>query len=261
MLLDVESNEDLDLIKNALNELLSREWRGVKKHEVSNEEIMNLFNKMKDLGIFQFIRETSLTNALIINELIGFNLLPGIISTTAMIGFDYPVSVGVNYVIEADKAKAIITPKGIANNAKLVEVSSPDPSVKVYKILDADWSSSNVDFNKILLMASAQIIGHGMACMKETIEYSKNRTTFGKPIGSYQAIKHKIVDDVIGLELVRSRYLYNPSNYLSIFNHAYKKALKAILDSIQIHGGIGFTTDLDLHLHLKRVILLQKIMS
>ncbi|MEM0122714.1 MAG: acyl-CoA dehydrogenase, partial [Saccharolobus sp.] len=52
--------------------------------------------------------------------------------------------------------------------------------------------------------------------------------------------------------------LYNPSNYLSIFNHAYKKALKAILDSIQIHGGIDFTTDLDLHLHLKRVILLQK---
>ena len=107
-------------------------------------------------------------------------------------------------------------------------------------------------------MVSAQIIGHGMACMKETIEYSKNRTTFGKLIGSYQAIKHRIVDDVIGLELVRSRYLYNPSNYLSIFNHAYKKALKAILDSIQIHGGIGFTTDLDLHLHLKRVILLQK---
>lgn len=263
LLLDVESNEDLELIKSSLNELLIREWSsfGAKKHEVSREKILDLFNKFKELGVFQFIRETSLTNALIINELLGENLLPGIIATTAMLGVESPATLGFNYVPEADKAEIILSPKGIAykDEVELIEVESPDPSIKMFKIINGNWKASDLDFNKAMLMASAQIIGHGIACMKEAIEYAKTRTTFGKPIGSYQAIKHRIVDDVISLELVRSRYLSNPKDVQSIFKHAYRKALKSILDSIQIHGGIGFTADLDLHLHLKRVIALEKI--
>lgn len=263
MLLDVESNEDLDLVKNSLKELLSREWTsyGAKKHEVDKEKIMELLDKFRELGIFQFIRETTSVDSLIINEIIGENLLPGIIATTAMLGLDYPATLGVNYVPEADKAEVIITPKGEAykNEVELKEIESPDPSVKIYKIINGNWRKSNVDFQKAILMASAQIVGHGIACMKETIDYSKNRIAFGKPIGSYQTIKHRIVDDTISLELVRSRYLTSLSEPENILKHAYKKAFKSILDSIQIHGGIGFTSDLDLHLHLKRIIMLEKI--
>ncbi|AAK41407.1 acyl-CoA dehydrogenase [Saccharolobus solfataricus] len=263
MLLDVETNEDLELIKNSFNEFLSREWNkyGSKKHEVSRDKIMEVFGKVKDLGIFQFIRETGLTNALLLNEIIGENLLPGIVAFSSMLGVDYLVSVGVNYVAEVDKAEAIVTPKGISNknDVDVEEIESPDPSVRVYKIIEGEWRKSDFDFNKVILLASAQIIGHATAVLKETVEYSKNRIAFGKPIGSYQAIKHRIVDDALRIELVRSRYLVNPTSPERIFKHAYKKAFKAILNSIQSHGGIGFTADLDLHLHLKRVILLGKL--
>ncbi|WP_338602107.1 acyl-CoA dehydrogenase family protein [Sulfolobus tengchongensis] len=263
MLLDVEHDEDLELIKNALNEFLSREWTqyGAKKHEVSRDKSINIFERIRDLGIFQFIKETSMKNALLINEIIGENFLPGIVAFNSMVGLDYPVSIGVNYVAEVDKAEVIITPRGISNKNEInvEEIESPDPSIRMYKIIDGKWRESNVDFNKVKLLASAQIIGHATAVLKETIEYSKNRITFGKPIGSYQAIKHRLVDDAIGLELVRSRYLVNPSDSTRILKYAYRKAFKTILDSIQTHGGIGFTADLDLHLHLKRVIALEKL--
>jgi hypothetical protein len=263
LILDVETNEDLELVKNSFGEFLIREWSkyGAKKHEVSRDKIMETFSKVKDLGIFQFIKETSLTNALLINEIIGENLLPGIIAFSSMLGVDYPVSVGVNYVAEVDKAEVIVTPKGISNknDVSVEEIESPDPSVRAYKINEGKWRQSDVDFNKVILLASAQIIGHATAVLKETVEYSKNRIAFGKPIGSYQAIKHRIVDDALGIELVRSRYLANPTDPIRIFKHAYKKAFKTILNSIQSHGGIGFTADLDLHLHLKRVVLLEKL--
>ncbi|QXJ29459.1 hypothetical protein J5U23_02328 [Saccharolobus shibatae B12] len=263
MLLDVETNEDLELVRNSLNEFLSREWNkyGAKKHEVSRDKILEIFNKVRDLGIFQFIKETSLTNALLINEIIGENFLPGIVAFSSMLGVDYPISVGINYVAEVDKAEVIVTPKGISdkNNVSVEEIESPDPSVRVYKVIDGKWRQSDVDFDKVILLASAQVIGHATAVLKETVEYSKNRVAFGKPIGSYQAIKHRIVDDALGIELVRSRYLVNPTSPVRIFKHAYTRAFKAILNSIQSHGGIGFTADLDLHLHLKRVVLLEKL--
>jgi len=264
LLLEVETNEDLELVKSSLSQLLSREWNiyGSKKHEVPKDKVRDLFNKFKDLGIFQFVKE-DFTNALIINEIIGENLLPGIIASTAMVGEDDPITVGIKYVPEAEMANFVLTPNGIAgkDKVKLERIESPDPSINMYKVISGEWSKSEMDFDRVMLMASAQIVGHGIACMREIIEYSRNRIAFGKPIGSYQAIKHRIVDDVISLELVRSRYLTirSPSNARSILEHAFRKSFKAILDSIQMHGGIGFTADLDLHLHLKRIIALEKI--
>ncbi|AAY80428.1 acyl-CoA dehydrogenase family protein [Sulfolobus acidocaldarius] len=263
MLLDVESNEEFSLIRNSLGEFLDREWKtlGAKKDKVSDNKVKEIFEKIKDLGIFQLIKENRVYG-LLINEILGENLLPGIVSTTAMLGLDYPVTIGVNYVPEADKAEMIITPRGIAkrDEVELKEVESPDPTLRIYKVNGGNWKKLELDFNRAVIMASAQIIGHGLATMKQIVEYAKNRVAFGKPIGSYQAIKHRVVDDVIGLELVRSRYILgNIENPYNLLNHAYRKAFRAALDSIQFHGGIGFTSDLDLHLHLKRIIALQKI--
>ncbi|BFH73103.1 acyl-CoA dehydrogenase family protein [Sulfurisphaera javensis] len=264
MLLNVEENEDVNLIINSFKELLDREWNilGNKKHEATKEKVQDLFYKIKDLGIFQFLKENSNIYSFLINEVIGQNLLPGIIATTAISRRDSPTTIGVKYVPEIDKAEFVITPYGIAkvSDVEYIEVKSPDPSVKMYKIISGKWEKKE-DFNLILLNASSQVIGHGIYCLTKAIEYAKNRVAFGKPIGSYEAIKHKIVDDAIGLELARSRYLANVGEPESVFEYSFKKSFKAILDSIQVHGGIGFTTDLDLHLHLKRIIMIQKILS
>ena len=264
MLLDVEQNEDLTLVLDSVKELLNREWEkyGNKKHEVEKDKIFDLFYKLKDIGLFDFLKSTSEENVLIINEALAQYFLPGIIATTIIALSDVPTTIGINYVPELDKAELVITPKGVskASDIEAIEVKSPDPSVRLYKIVSGKWEKIN-EFDRFLINASAQIVGHGIYCLNKSIEYSKNRITFGKPIGSYQAIKHKIVDDAIGLELARSRYLMNRNDSEKILEYSFNKSFRAILDSIQIHGGIGFTTDMDLHLHLKRVVMLEKILT
>ncbi|ARM74695.1 acyl-CoA dehydrogenase family protein [Acidianus manzaensis] len=253
MLLDLESkDEDLQLVLSSFSEAIAR-FKG--RDEIS------LFNELKNIGVFDFIKNTSTVNSLLIQEFIGESLLPSIVSTSALLGSDVPATLGVKYFPDADKAEIIVTPEGMISRdkVKLIEVESPDPSVKMFKLSDVSLSSSEYNFDNAKFFASAQIIGHGIACMKSAINYSNSRIAFGKPIGSYEAIKHKIVDDTIGLELVRSRYLTGERS--NVFDHAFRKAFRAILDSIQIHGGMGFTADLDLHLHLKRILLLDKALS
>ena len=264
MLLDLEQNEDLTLVLDSVKELLNREWEkyGNRKHEVEKEKIMDLFYKLKDIGLFDFLKSASKENVLVISEVLAQYFLPGIVSTT-MIGLsDVPTTIGINYVPELDKAELVITPKGVskASDIEATEVKSPDPSVKLYKIISGKWEKIN-EFDHVYTNASAQIIGHGIHCLNESVEYAKNRVTFGKPIGSYQAIKHKIVNDAIGLELARSRYLVNKNGTAKILEYSFNKSFRAILDSIQIHGGIGFTMDMDLHIHLKRIIMLKKILT
>ena len=264
MLLNVEQNEDLTLILDSVKELLNREWEkyGSKKHEVEKDKIMDLFYKLKDLGLFDFLKSTSEENILMTNETLAQYFPPGIVATTMIALSDVPTTVGITYVPELDKAELVITPSGVAkaSDIEAVEVKSPDPSVRLYKIISGKWEKTN-KFSSVYINAAAQIIGHGIRCLNESVEYSKTRITFGKPIGSYQAIKHKIVDDAIGLELARSRYLINKDSTPEILEYSFNKSFRAILDSIQIHGGIGYTSDVDLHLHLKRIIMLKKILT
>ena len=280
MILNIEIREELELIINSLKELLDREWAifGSKKHNVDSSKISELFNKIKELGIYQYLNQANPVDAYLINEILGQYLVPSIVAFTSMaskailgeegkeiIEKGYAISVGSNVVPDIDKADIVLTPHGIAFTKEISasEVKSPDPSVRLFNITEANWKKADIDFNSIKLIASSQMIGYAMACLNKTIDYAKNRIAFGKPIGSYQAVKHKIVDDAVNLELARSLYLSQRTNLTPdrVFNHAFKVSLKAIFDSIQLHGGIGFTTDLDLHLHLKRLLLLYKILQ
>lgn len=261
MILDVEANEDSQLVLDSLRELLEREWNSHNKLKVGEDKIRDLFYKIKDLGIFDFLANTSNENRLLLNEFLAQYFPPWIITSTAITMNNTPTTFGVDYFPDIDKAELIVSNKGFAkvDEVEFTEVKSPDPTVRLYRIISGKWHGK-VDFSGIVMNTSAQIIGHGIYCLNSSIEYSKNRIVFGKPIGSYEAIKHRLVDDAIGLELARSRYLSGEKDP-NIITYSFNKSFRAILDSIQIHGGIGFTADMNLHLHLKRVILLQKILS
>lgn len=104
--------------------------------------------------------------------------------------------------------------------------------------------------------------------VKMTAEYAKIRVQFNQPIGRFQAIKHRIVDMKLDLETARSLSHYAAwavetdaddrvaavHSARSFISRAY---IKAAGESIQIHGGIGFTEELDCHLYLKRARYLE----
>lgn len=104
--------------------------------------------------------------------------------------------------------------------------------------------------------------GGAQRCLEMSVEYAKSRVQFGRAIGSFQAVKHMCADMLVSVEHAKSvaihaaRTLDDPDEAAisvplakSVCSDAY---LRAAGDTIQIHGGIGFTWEHDAHLYFKR---------
>jgi alkylation response protein AidB-like acyl-CoA dehydrogenase len=114
------------------------------------------------------------------------------------------------------------------------------------------------------LATAAQLVGAGEALLSAAVDYAKQRTQFGRVIGSYQAIKHKLADVHIALEMARP-LLYGAALSLAADSSdtardvsaakvaAAEAATLAARNALQTHGAIGFTSEHDLSLWLLRV--------
>jgi alkylation response protein AidB-like acyl-CoA dehydrogenase len=110
---------------------------------------------------------------------------------------------------------------------------------------------------------SAEQVGGAQRCLDMTVEYAKERKQFGRPIGSFQAIKHKCADMLLQVESARSASYYagwaaavdDPElPVLASLAKAYcsDAYFQCTAESIQIHGGVGFSWEYDVHLYFKR---------
>jgi alkylation response protein AidB-like acyl-CoA dehydrogenase len=144
---------------------------------------------------------------------------------------------------------------------------SVDPSRRLFDVTptgttwDADVACA-YEFGA--LATAAQLVGAGQTLLDAAVDYAKQRTQFGRVIGSYQAIKHKLADVHIAVELARP-LVYGAA--LSLANRspdtardvsaakaaASDAALLAARSALQAHGAIGFTAEHDLSLWLLRV--------
>ena len=125
---------------------------------------------------------------------------------------------------------------------------------------------SNLLDRAAVVMAFEQI-GIAGAALDMATAYAKERYAFGRPVGSFQAIKHKLVDVYVALELARSNAYFaawalaNDAPELPVAAAAARisaceAAWLATKENIQTHGGMGFTWDLDCHLYYRRAKLL-----
>lgn len=144
---------------------------------------------------------------------------------------------------------------------------SVDPARRLFDVT-ASGSARNADtaraFEFGVLATAAQLIGAGQAMLDASVAYAKQRSQFGRVIGSYQAIKHKLADVYIAVELARP-LVYGAA--LSLADEsadvardvsaakaaAAEAALLSARSSLQTHGAIGFTQEHDLSLLLLRV--------
>ncbi len=110
---------------------------------------------------------------------------------------------------------------------------------------------------------AAEQVGGAQRCLDSSVEYAKARTQFGRPIGSFQAIKHKCADLLLEVEFARSAAYYAgwaaaqdtddlPLAASVAKSYCSETYFHAAAENIQIHGGIGFTWEHDAHLYLKR---------
>jgi alkylation response protein AidB-like acyl-CoA dehydrogenase len=110
---------------------------------------------------------------------------------------------------------------------------------------------------------AAEQVGGAQKCLDMSVEYAKVRVQFGRPIGSFQAIKHKCADMLLEVESAKSAAYYAgwcaselndelPSVASLAKAYCSEAYFHASAENIQIHGGIGFTWEHPAHLYFKR---------
>jgi alkylation response protein AidB-like acyl-CoA dehydrogenase len=132
------------------------------------------------------------------------------------------------------------------------EISQGDQSAALEQVLAKATSA-----------LAAEQVGGAQKCLDMAVHYAKTRLQFGRPIGSYQAIKHKCADLLVGVEMAKSAayqacfaaadgapdFLEYAALAKAYCSDAY---FHAAADTIQIHGGMGFTWEHPAHLYFKR---------
>ena len=138
---------------------------------------------------------------------------------------------------------------------------SPSPAT----LVAADWGDTA---QRGALLAAAQLIGLAQRCIDMSVTYAKDRNQFGKPIGSYQAVKHLIANAQVKVEFARpvvhAAAAEMPLGTLAAkarVAHA-KIAAGAAADlaartAVQVHGAMGMTWEVDVHFFLKRIMALR----
>jgi alkylation response protein AidB-like acyl-CoA dehydrogenase len=112
---------------------------------------------------------------------------------------------------------------------------------------------------------STEMVGTAQKALDIAVEYAKTRVQFGKPIGSFQAVKHKCVDMMVAVENARSLTYYacwtvdervaEAATAVPMAKaYASDMAKNVTSEAIQVHGGIGFTWEHDMHLYHRRAL-------
>jgi alkylation response protein AidB-like acyl-CoA dehydrogenase len=125
------------------------------------------------------------------------------------------------------------------------------------------WPAISRMLDLAAVALAAEQVGGAQRVLEMAVDYAKTRVQFGKPIGSFQAIKHKCADMLLEVESARSAAYYggfvadDATDELAVaasLAKAYcsEAYLHAAAENIQIHGGIGFAWEHPAHLYFKR---------
>jgi acyl-CoA dehydrogenase len=128
------------------------------------------------------------------------------------------------------------------------------------------WPLAERLLDRAAVLVAFEQIGGAQASLEMAREYALGRFAFGRQIASFQAIKHKLADMYVGVELARSNAYYGawaltkdapelPVAAAAARVAASEAYYQAAKENIQIHGGMGFTWEFDCHLHYRRAKL------
>src|SRR5579863_9894336 len=158
------------------------------------------------------------------------------------------------FVADADQAEALLLGHGDevhlvrADDVTLVRHDSFDAFRRLFTVQwqpsAATWAGNSWGqaATRGAVLAAAQMIGLGQHCIDMAVAYAKDRTQFGKPIGSYQAVKHLVANAQVQVEFARPVV------------HA---AALAARTAVQVYGAMGMTQEADVHFSLKRALALK----
>lgn len=154
--------------------------------------------------------------------------------------------------------------KGLDLARRLCQVTMSGVEIAAERILPhGDDAAIERQRSAAIVLQCAESVGGAERLLEMTVEYARDRVQFGRPIGSFQAIKHKCANMLVWVEASKSATYYAA---LTVQDHLEEAALAASIaksyvgqacadvagEALQVHGGIGFTWEHDVHLYLRR---------
>lgn len=220
-------------------------------------------------GVAEPLADTALVAAPLLAKAGGQDaLLAAIAAGEAKVALQHPVN---PWVADLDGASHLLSVKDGAlllaersGGAELID--SVDPLRRLYEPIAASGSevgSADALLDHAALIAAAQLVGTADAMLEQATEYAKNRSQFGQPIGSFQAVKHHLATAVVKIEFAKPviqraavALAEGAASAPAHVSHAKLAAADAAWamseTAIQTHGAMGYTYEVDLHFWMKR---------
>ncbi|WSQ09970.1 acyl-CoA/acyl-ACP dehydrogenase [Streptomyces sp. NBC_01231] len=205
-----------------------------------------------------------LPEAVLVFEEAGRVLLPGPLIATHLAAGTVPGAAAgeavvadvdgglVEWLAEADVVRGGGTP--LPRPEEAVPLRSVDPLTPLHRWTGAEtWPCDPVG----VLLTAAEQLGTATRACELAVQHARTREQFGQPIGAFQAIKHLCADMLVRAETARAA-VYAAAVTADALDIAAARlladeaALRSTRDCLQVHGGMGFTWESEVHLHLKR---------
>ncbi|CAM3492148.1 acyl-CoA dehydrogenase family protein [Kibdelosporangium persicum] len=233
-----------------------------------HEPGLAVWRHLADLGVTSVAQDGEPVDLVVAMEAVGFHALPGpAIETLAVLPghtdgallATVAIPPHVPYAVDAHVAERVFVLRNgvLFTGTPGQRISSVDPCRALFEVTPAtEVGPLDGAFDRGVLACSAQLLGAGRALLARSVDYVKQRTQFGKPIGSFQAVKHQLASVHVGLELARPVVYGAALNAVPVSAAkiaAGDAAYRAARTALQVHGAIGYTVENDLSLWLSKV--------
>jgi alkylation response protein AidB-like acyl-CoA dehydrogenase len=265
--------DDQLAFRDAVRDLLERECTPAHVRAAWTNDtgrVPGLWNQLVDMGVVGMLAPESagglgmtMVDLVLILEETGRYAVPEPIVETAAIGVhvtgrvDQAVTYGERYAPWADTADVVITAAGVFSGDRAL---TPHPSVdgarRLFEVAGTATTAA-LSLEPGIVGIAAQQCGLADRMLELTTNYVKERKQFGVPVGSFQAVKHHLANARVAIEFARplvyrAAVTLDPVHASMAKSKADEAALTTARAALQCHGAIGYTTEYDLHLYMKR---------
>ncbi len=264
-------------MRDAVRDLLAKECSPAHVRDAWTNDtgrVPGLWDKLVEMGVVGVLAPEdagglglTFVDLVLLLEETGRHAVPEPIVETAAAGVPLTgdpsvvVSSGHALVPWADTVDVVITAAGRFEPTTMMLTARPsvDGARRLFEVAGDATPVAGLEaaFDRGVLGVAAQQCGLADRMLELTVDYVKERQQFGVPVGSFQAVKHHLADARLALEFARplvyrAAVTLDPVHVSMAKLKADAAALVAARVALQCHGAIGYTTEYDLHLYMKR---------
>ncbi|MFI6639455.1 acyl-CoA dehydrogenase family protein [Streptomyces sp. NPDC050504] len=282
--MDFQLSDEQKALRAGIRELLARRFvlrDALRRAEAGGGLDAGAWRALGDAGFFALrLPEADgglglgLPEAVLLFEEAGAALLPGPLVATFLAAGRVPgAAEGRTVVTRADPASGLVEwleaadaiegiegtgePEGRAGRA--VPLRSVDPLTPLHRAAAAARAGAEAaaDTADGVLLTAALQLGSASATCAMAAQHAREREQFGRPVGAFQAVQHLCADLLVRTEVARAAVYAaavtgDPVEAAGAKLLADDAAVRGARDCLQVYGGMGFTWEADVHLHLKR---------